>query len=577
MDDLSREELEQLMWVFRDQSLQILEEMGHDLLKLEASNSDADAMSRLRRAAHTIKGDSACIGLDGITEIAHKIEDCFDAVLNGHIGFEARAVDLILSALDAFREAISGDSVSDVSADTRARLIQSLELLAEGTLGQPESVQSQAQGAATEALVDGGDGYNTIRREYVRVEATKIDALMNLAGEMVIARSVINQFAPELEQALPRNDMIGRFSSASAQMGKLIAELQKSVLKIRMVTIDNVFRRFARPMRELASEGGKQVKLETTGNETELDRAFVDLLYEPILHLLRNAVDHGIETVEDRVAAGKAEVGTIKMSAYHEGNQVVIEISDDGRGIDPERLKTRAVEVGALSQVQADEMEDDDALELIFLHGLSTAKEITQVSGRGIGAAAVRSVIEHLRGSVSVTSEIGKGTSFVLRMPLTLAIIRALLFSASGQLFALPLLAVTEIARASRNDIVYLDGCESYRLRDRFISLVRPGVVLGFDRRKGGIGAPLRSDAKTFFIIVLAAGNKHFGVVAESLVGEQELVIKPLESRWVQSEALAGASVLGDGKVVLIMDAEMVFRKAIKHERGKGSTRAYAV
>src|SRR5215813_7185441 len=316
MDDLSKEELEQLLGVFRDQSLQILEDMDQELLTLESGGVTDEAMARLRRAAHTIKGDSACIGLDGITEVAHKIEDVFDAVLNGHIGFEAKAVDLILNALDAFREAISGDTVTDVSTDTRARLIQSLELLAEGAVGQPESVHTQPSGAAAEALVDSADGYNKNRREYVRVEAAKIDALMNLAGEMVIARSIINQFAPELEQALPRNDMIGRFSSASAQMGKLIAELQKSVLKIRMVTIDNVFRRFVRPMRELASEGGKQVRLETTGNETELDRAFVDLLYEPILHLLRNAVDHGIETVEDRIDAGKPESGTIRMSAY---------------------------------------------------------------------------------------------------------------------------------------------------------------------------------------------------------------------------------------------------------------------
>jgi two-component system chemotaxis sensor kinase CheA len=331
-------------------------------------------------------------------------------------------------------------------------------------------------------------------------------------------------------------------------------------------------------MRELAAERGKEVELQISGGETELDRALVDIVHEPLLHLLRNAVDHGLETMEERRSAGKPEAGRIAMRAYHEGNQVVVEVSDDGRGIDPALVKRKAIEVGAITKQDAAQMPDEDAVELIFLEGLSTAEELTQLSGRGIGASAVRAAIEQLRGTVAVKSEVGGGTCFTLRMPLTLAIIKALLFSASGQLFALPLLAVSEIARATGSDIVHLDGVENYRLRDRFISLVRPGVVLSFDRRRGGSGAALRTEANHFFVVVLATGDKKYGVVADELLGEQELVIKPLDSGWVQNEALAGASVLGDGRVVLIMDAEMVFRKAIRYERGKGSNReAYAV
>ncbi len=337
-------------------------------------------------------------------------------------------------------------------------------------------------------------------------------------------------------------------------MGKLIAELQKSVLKMRMVTIDHVFRRFGRPMRELAAQRGKQVELQTAGGETELDRALVDILYEPLLHLLRNAVDHGIETIGDRLDAGKPEAGRISMRAYHEGNQVVVEVSDDGRGIDAAAVKRKAVEAGAITKQDAERMSDEDAIELIFLQGLSTARELTQLSGRGVGAAAVKASIEQLRGTVAVRSELGGGTCFTLRMPLTLAIIKALLFTASGQLFALPLLAVSEIARAEGSDIIHLDGIENYRLRDHFVSLVRPGAVLSFDRRIGGSGAALRSEPKRLFVIVLTAGDKKYGVVADELLGEQELVIKPLDSSWVQNDALAGASVLGDGRVVLIMD-----------------------
>lgn len=579
MDELAKEELDQLMGVFRDQSLQILEEMGQDLLALESGTAEPDAMTRLRRGAHTIKGDSACVGLDSVTEVAHKIEDALDAVVEGHISLDRSAVDVILKGLDAVRAAISAPQAGDVSIETASELLQELAQIH----GRERDSSAGSGSSIVHELAEKPAGSHTEaeakrRSDYVRVEASKIDTLLNLAGEMVIARSVFSQLAPELEAALPRNEIVARFSGASLQMGKLIAEFQKSALKMRMVTVDHVFRRFSRPMRQLAGELGKEVELDISGGETELDRALVDLLYEPLLHLLRNAVDHGLETSEERLAAGKPGTGRIAMRAYHEGNQVVIEVSDDGRGIDTGVLKAHAIDAGAITRQQADLMLENDAVNLIFLEGVSTAKKITQLSGRGVGGAVVKSAVEGSRGSVSVKSEAGRGTCFTLRMPLTLAIIRALLFRAAGQLFALPLLAVSEIARAEAGDIVHLDGMENYRLRDRFISLVRPGAVLSVDRRKGGSGAALRSEARQFFILILAAGDKKYGVVADELTGEQELVIKPLDNHWLQNEALAGASVLGDGRVVLIMDAEMVFRKAIKYERAKGNDReAYAV
>ena len=584
MDDFTREELDQLFAVFRDQSLTILDEMSQDLLLLESKGSDEEAMVRLRRAAHTIKGDSACIGLDGVTELAHRIEDILDRVLNNQAAFDKQTVDLFLESLDTIHAAIGGDEVGDVPADVLERLVARISAGAEFDSGEtPFEVEVEPEAVVLAespdpASTESRDPARKSNREYVRVEANRIDALLNLAGEMVIARSILNELGPEFELALPKNDLVPRFGGVSLQMGKLIAELQKSVLKMRMVTIDNVFRRFGRPMRELAAERGKAVDLEVRGGATELDRTLVDLLYEPLLHLLRNAVDHGIETREEREGAGKPPTGKIKLRAYHEGNQVVVEVSDDGRGIDAEALKRKATEAGAITDADADRLSTEEAQELIFLPGLSTAREITLVSGRGIGAATAKAALEHLRGSITVKSELGAGTEFILRMPLTLAIIKALLFTAAGQLFALPLLAVSEIARATVDDIVYLDGLESLRLRDRFISMVRPGVILGFDRRKGGSGAALRKDAAHFFVIVLTVGNKRYGVVADTLMGEQELLIKPLDSKWVQNDSLAGASVLGDGRVVLIMDAGMVFRKAIRYERSKGSTKgAYAV
>jgi two-component system chemotaxis sensor kinase CheA len=582
MEELSKEELEQLLEVYREQSIRLLEEMGNDLLALEAGAIDAEIMTRLRRAAHTIKGDSACVGFEGVTEVAHRIEDVFDAVLNGNVTLETRVVDLVLLSLDALRAVLGGDEVTDLGKRTVAQLLAGLRRV--GT----ESTTSAGYGKERLASMPAGESESPVlpaaveqgarrRREFVRVDSSKLDALMNLAGEMVIARSVLNQPGLELSGALATHELAGSFNDAIAQMGKLISELQKSVLKMRMVTIDSVFKRFARPMRELASARGKQVELEYGGGKTELDRALVDLLYEPLLHLLRNAVDHGLETTDERTSQGKPASGLITLRAYHEGNQVVVEVRDDGRGLDPAKLRERALDLGVISKTEAERMDDEDSLNLIFLEGFSTSKEITQLSGRGIGASAVKSVVEHLRGSVSVKSQLGVVTTFVLRMPLTLAIIRALLFKAGARLFALPLQAVSEIVRASSEEIVQIDGFETYRHRDGFISVVRPCDVLGFERRKGGVGAALRSENPRSFVIAVAIESKRYGLIADELIGEQELVIKPLDSNWVQNDALAGAAVLGDGRVALIMDAEMLFRRAVRHERNRSASReAYA-
>lgn len=582
MEELSKEELEQLLEVYREQSVRLLDEMGNDLLALEAGAIDAEIMTRLRRAAHTIKGDSACVGFEGVTEVAHRIEDVFDAVLNGNVTLETRVVDLVLLSLDALRAVLGGEEVTDLGKRTVAQLLAGLRRVGTESTSPAgywkERLSTTAAGESeTPVLPAAIEQGARRRREFVRVDSSKLDALMNLAGEMVIARSVLNQPGLELSGALATNELAGSFSDAIAQMGKLISELQKSVLKMRMVTIDNVFKRFARPMRELASARGKQVELEYGGGKTELDRALVDLLYEPLLHLLRNAVDHGLETTDERISQGKPASGLITLRAYHEGNQVVVEVRDDGRGLDPAKLRARALDLGVISKTEAERMDDENSLNLIFLEGFSTSKEITQLSGRGIGASAVKSVVEHLRGSVSVKSQLGVATTFVLRMPLTLAIIRALLFKAGARLFALPLQAVSEIVRASSEEIVQIDGFETYRHRDGFISVVRPCDVLGFERRKGGVGAALRSENTRPFVIAVAIESKRYGLIADELIGEQELVIKPLESNWVQNDALAGAAVLGDGRVALIMDAEMLFRRAVRHERNRSAAReAYA-
>jgi two-component system chemotaxis sensor kinase CheA len=580
MEEFSKEELEQLYSVFRDQTMQILDDLSQDLLALEGKGVEVEVLDRLRRGAHTIKGDAACVGLEGVTETAHKVEDILGWVVEGRLDFDPEVVDWILSILDAVRSAISGEEIRDIPAEEVASLAKGFEPdfvvpsnASHTSVEEGENHRANTEGAANTEKRGPLDGRKSVRRDFVRIEASRIDALLNLAGEMVIARSLLNQIVPELELVLPKSEAVGRLNGAGVQMGKLISELQKSVLKMRMVRIGTVFKRFLRPMRELAAERGKQVDILMEGDETELDRTLVDAMYEPLLHLLRNAVDHGLESASERASCGKSQAGKIRLSAYHEGNQVVVEVSDDGCGIDCAAIKSRAVETGVLSEDEAESAGEERILELIFLQGVSTAREVTWVSGRGIGMAAVKAAIEQMRGTISVQSVRGEGTRFVIRMPLTLAIIRGLLFMSSGRLFALPLLAVSEIVRAKGDDITHIDEFESLRLRERFVSLIRPGVALGYERRKGGSGSQLRGEVSSQYIIVLNAGARKYGVMADAMLGEQELVIKPLEGRWLQNDALAGASVLGDGRVVLIMDASEIIRKGIRYERNRVEVR----
>ena len=581
MEDLTRDEFDQLIGVFREQSMQILEEMGHDLLALEASGGDLEAMARLKRSAHTIKGDSACLGMEGIAALAHKIEDVLESGAHGETGMDEVVVDMILESLDLIKEAIQSDEVADISEwnlDALLKRLSATEARELSDAGRKQDLRLPGEefSAKRGRLKDGGQ--ISSRRDFVRVEASRIDTLLNLAGELVIARSMLNQVSDEIESEYANEEVTDRLTASNNQISKLISQLQKSVLKMRMVTVDHVFRRFVRPMRELAQEHGKRVEMKIEGGHTELDRSLVDALYEPLLHLLRNAVDHGLEPVSDREALGKPPNGLIKLRAYQQGNQVVIEVSDDGKGIDVDLVKWKGVKAGLISQEESSRMSEAEALELIFLEGLTTASEITQVSGRGIGTAAARTAVENLRGTITAATQPGRGTGFTIKMPLTLAIMKALLFTAGNRLFAMPLTAISEIAVLADNEVVSVDGFESYCLRGRYISLIRPSVALRYERRKGGAGASLRASAKEQFVVVVEIEGKKYGIIVESLIGQQELVIKPLESEWVANEGLSGASVLGDGRVVLILDAVMLFKKAVKVERNLSEgQRVYAI
>ena len=390
---------------------------------------------------------------------------------------------------------------------------------------------------------------NSMSSAKLRVEAERIDAVLNLVGELVIGKSMLMQATSEFEKRFAKHPLRSKFSDAMAFQARVLNDLQKSVMKIRMVPVEQVFRRFPRLVRDVAKACGKDVTLEISGQDTDLDKSILDGLAEPLSHLVRNAIDHGVETPEERVAAGKPAQGTIKLNAFHQGNQIVIECSDDGAGIDQFKLVSKAVERAVLTHEEAERLSDADALHLIFHPGLSTAEQVTEISGRGMGMDIVKSVIERLKGSVSIDSKPGQGTTFLLKVPLTLAIIKALMFRVSDRLYAVPLASVLEIARASSADLHRVDQHEVMQLRDQVLTLVRMSQLV----KQGPVAL-----SNKIFVIVVAIGDRKFGLIVDRLVGEEELVIKALDNDIASTELVSGASILGDGSVVLILNLSAV-------------------
>ena len=379
----------------------------------------------------------------------------------------------------------------------------------------------------------------------LRVDAEKIDNVLNLVGELILAKSMWQQMLHEFARRFPKDDLHGKFSDVMAFQARALNDLQRSVMKIRMVPVEQLFRRFPRVVRDVARQSGKEIELVVKGVDTDLDKRILDALAEPLTHLVRNAIGHGIESAEERVRAGKRTQGTLRLNAYHQGNQVVIEVSDDGHGIAVEKVRQRALSQGLLSAEEADLLSETETLDMIFRPGFSTAAEITELSGRGVGLDVVQSVLERLKGTVQIETEAGRGTTFRLRLPLTLAIIKALLFGVERRLYAIPLNSVAEIARTVEDEVHRVENYEVLQLRNQVLPLLR-------------LGAPppsgVESTGRKIFVLVTSSGERKFGLIVDTLVGEEELVIKALDDQSISTELVSGASILGDGRVVLILN-----------------------
>ena len=471
----------------------------------------------------------------------------------------AKKLELLIATNAAESDVISKSRIPTVISQVECFTLNPVKPAARKAAEEPSAPKvSRVQEESTETPSSEAPetiAATRVAENVLRVDAEKIDNVLNLVGELIIAKSMLQQTMQEFARVHSKDPLRPRFSDAMAFQSRVLNDLQRSVMKIRMVPVEQLFRRFPRIIRDAAKSCDKQVRLVISGQETDLDKGLLDAIAEPLTHIVRNAVSHGIESPRERELVGKNATGTIQLNAYHQANQLIVEVKDDGCGIDAAKLKSKALKAKLISAEEAEHMSTSQALDLIFRPGFSTADEITEISGRGVGLDVVRSVLLRMKGTVEIETQPGHGTTFRLKLPLTLAIIQALMFRIEHRLFAVPLNAVAEIARAWESDLHRVDATEVLQLRNQVLPLVRIG--------QRAISA-LDSTKEKIFILVLTFGERKLGLIVDALEGEEELVIKALDDQTIATDLVSSASILGDGRVVLIMNLAAVMERFTK-------------
>jgi len=482
-----------------------------------------------------------------------------------------QAEDAAKRAAKTSNEATSATPISEIPVPTPVPEPEPIIQPAPQAIPQPVSTPkpSAAPAAAKPAPRpagkddgEGGKGGAAAVEQTIRVDVKRLDHLMNLIGELVLGKNRLIKINDDVEERYEGESFLEELNQVVSIVSLVTTDLQIAVMKTRMLPIGKVFNKFPRMIRDLSRELNKKIELEITGEETELDKSIVEEIGDPLVHIIRNSCDHGIETPDIRLGGGKPETGTIQLKAYHEGNHIVIQIIDDGKGLDPDMLKNKAMEKGLITEKEADGMSDKEAYGLIFRPGFSTAAQVTSVSGRGVGMDVVKTNIEKLNGMIDIDSEIGAGTSMKLKIPLTLAIIQALLVGVQEEYYAIPLASVLETVRISKDEIYTVESRSVMRLRDEVLSLVHIGDIFEVER--------VFDNSEHAYVVVLGLAESKIGLIVDSLVGQEEIVIKSLGEYLKGIEGIAGATIRGDGGVTLIVDvaALMQMAKSVKSTVG---------
>ena len=552
------------------ESFENLASIVDELTKFEKDTSNKELLDSIFRKIHTLKGSASFLGFKKLEEITHNAETVLDLAREGKYKVESMTIDTLLDSLDSCLEIIKNVEKMGVECDKEYSHInfKILGLLEKTKLNVNEVIsEDQIYDASAEDVEDATEvvdtsppvkknevnerfekeaselkGAGSLKDSVVRVNVNLLDKIMNCVGELVLNRNQILQFSNNSESS--------ELNRLAQELNGITTELQTDIMTTRMQPVGTVVSKFERIVRDLSRKQNKNIKLKIYGSETELDKTLLDAIRDPLTHLVRNAVDHGIEKTEDRVSKGKSEEGLIQLKSYHEGGQVTIEITDDGGGIDPEKIKAKAIEKGIITAESAAKMSEKDSFQLIFAAGFSTAAAVTDISGRGVGMDVVKTNIEKVGGSVDIDSTVNVGTVLKLKIPLTLAIVPALMVVTAGDVFAIPQANLVELVRLEedkvKTSVESVHGVEFIRLRGSLIPIFRLDKSLNLTSGNTDNGVN---------IVILNAEGFVYGIIVDEIIDTQEIVVKPLSQMLKKISLFAGATILGDGKVALIVDA----------------------
>ena len=544
------DEMDDIINDFLAEASESLEQLDQKFMALEKQPNDPALLNDIFRSIHTIKGAAGFLGFQQMVDVTHCTEDVLNKLRKAEMFVTPGIMDAILQSVDLIKLLLNNIKEKNGREEDLKPTVALLHDILEGRFkDEPTAAPAVPKGAEAEeehkqARPD--EAAAATKEQSIRVDLDRLDSVLNLAGELVLSRNRLMRLGGKLSDSSAESDLHSHVNEAIAQLDLVTTDLQLAVMKMRMQPIAKVFNKFPRMVRDLARQMEKEVELHISGEETELDKTVIEEIGDPLVHIVRNSIDHAVESPAEREAKGKPRCGRVELAAYQEGRNIVVSIMDDGKGMDPEALKRSAVEKGLIPAEEAERLTKSDALNIIFIPGFSTAKAVSNISVRGVGMDVVKTNVSRINGTITIDSEVGKGTRITFRLPLTLAIIQALTVEAGGEVYGIPLSNVIENIRVTANEIKSVEGREVINIRDRIYPVVRLGSLVS------GSSAPSETEWK--YIVIIGIGEKHFGILVDRLHGQEEIVMKSMGEYLKGTEGVAGACITGDGNVILILD-----------------------
>lgn len=567
------DEMEEIIGEFITEAEEALDRIDPLFVELESKGYDRDLLNDIFRSVHTLKGAAGFLGFQAIVDVAHRAESILKKLRDGEIMIKASYIDVILESIDMLRLLIghikNKDGVEEDTSDLIRKLENALNMdMVEG-VGVEAPIETKVHpqnesrdrleplkmptASTSDSTVPQSDRSITERKEIqtLRIDVDRVDKVMNLTGEIVLIRNRLLNIATFLDARYPGDESVENLLESVSFLDLVTSDMQLAVMRMRMQPLKKVFSKFPRLVRDISSAIGKEVELNISGEDTEVDRSVIEHIGDPMVHIIRNAIDHGIEPVDERIRKNKDRKGRINIDAYQKGNQIIIEIADDGRGIDVEKVKSKALDKGLITIEEYNRLSEEAAINLIFLPGFSTAEVATELSGRGVGMDVVKTNISRLNGYVEVNTKKDMGSIFRITLPLTLAIIQSLMVKTSGNIYAVPLAPIEETMVINSKDIKEIAGQKVTIVRDRVYPLFELSEILT------GSANGHRGER---YILIISSGDRRFCIAVDELLGQEEVVIKAIDGKYTDSSYVLGATITGDGKVVLIIDPSGISR-----------------